>query len=425
MKLSMLYKSTLFLAAVLAGISNQVKANDLSVEFSGFASLSMSYTDDPDIGFSSNYLNNSETGFSFKRDSILGGQANIALNSNWDAVVQAIYQNRSAQSFDDFLELGFVRYRPQRNWTIRAGRINSDLYLLSEYPYVGYAYLWVRPPHAYYSFASTVGHYDGIDFEYRNEVNDGNLRIKLGIGNTTANLTAGDADLNITFDDLYILSAVYLKNEWTIRLATSQSSFSNFKSTPFYSLIDGLRELEQTNIWPKSAQLADGFESTYHTMNYSALGVAYDDINWLIQGEIGSVKSDWMISPSNINGYVSVGYRMDEVTYYSSISMAINKKDTPDILSTDLLVYLPENIQADARKLIELTNYATSRTIVDQKSINLGAKWYYSDSLVLKMQADHFMIEPAGASLWSLNSSVTVDAKHNVNLISVSANWVF
>ncbi|XQF91864.1 hypothetical protein ACOBV9_09245 [Pseudoalteromonas espejiana] len=88
-------------------------------------------------------------------------------------MVQVVIQDHAYKSFDNFLELAFVRYRPTRHWAIRAGRLNSDLYLLSEYPYVGYAYLWVRPPHSYYSFANIASNFDGVDVEYSKAINDG------------------------------------------------------------------------------------------------------------------------------------------------------------------------------------------------------------------------------------------------------------
>ncbi|MEI8621567.1 hypothetical protein P4S66_12320 [Pseudoalteromonas sp. B129b] len=145
----MLFRGTIAIAILAISAANKTYANDIDVQFSGFASLTLSYTDDSDIGFASSYSNVNESGFSATRDSILGGQANISLSKNWDSVFQVVIQDHAFKSFDNFLELAFVRYRPTRHWAIRAGRLNSDLYLLSEYPYVGYAYLWVRPPHSY------------------------------------------------------------------------------------------------------------------------------------------------------------------------------------------------------------------------------------------------------------------------------------
>jgi len=421
----MLYKYTLFLAGVLACVSVHLKASEPSVDFSGFATLSMSYSDDSDIGFSSNYLNGSETGFSLVRDSILGAQANITVNNNWDAVVQAVYQDRSIKSFDSFLELAFVRYRPQRNWTIRAGRMSNDAYLLSEYSYVGYAYLWVRPPHAYYSFASAAGHYDGVDIEYSNQINDGFLRVKLAVGETVPKLSVRDEELSITFNDLYILSAIYLKDEWTFRASTARSKISDFKSDAFYTLIDSLNSAAQTDIWPLAGRFAYGFEPEHHIMNYSAFGLTYDNTDWVIQAEFSSTKSDWMVVPSNINGYFSAGYRVNEMTYFGGFSVAKNIKNKREALEPKFSPHLPDEVKIPVQELIAVTDYAVKRAMVDQKSINLGAKWDYSNQLVFKMQADHFMIEPRGSALWNVNSSADLEAGHDINVISFSASMVF
>lgn len=78
----MLYRSIIAIAILTTSAINTSYANDMDVQFSGFASLSLSYTDDPDIGFASNYLNENDSGFSATRDSILGGQANITLSNN-------------------------------------------------------------------------------------------------------------------------------------------------------------------------------------------------------------------------------------------------------------------------------------------------------------------------------------------------------
>ena len=421
----MLVKYIWLCAVVMVFISSPLKADDLDVDFSGFATLTMSYSDDPDVGFSSNYLNASEAGFSFRRDSLLGGQANITINNNWDAVIQAIYQDRSIKSFDNFLELAFIRFRPQRNWVFRAGRLNSDMYLTSEYSHVGYVCLWARPPHAYYSFASIVGHYDGIDVEYNNQISDGFLRINLSAGQTTPKFKAQGQKLSIKFNDLYTASIVYVIDEWTFRASAAKTSFSNFESAPFNYLIDGLNSVASTGIWPQATEFAHRFESQHHKMNYSALGVAYDDTNWLIQAELGSATSDWAAVPSNTSAYVSVGYRVNEITYFGGLSMAKNKKNSPEVIIPKSLSDLPSTQSQEITTLIANTGLAIKSNTVAQKSINLGAKWYYSDKLAFKVQADHFMIKPSGAGLWHLKNSSDLDNEQNVNLISFSANVVF
>ena len=96
-----------FIIIVLMAISatDRSYANDIDVQFSGFASFALSYTDDSDIGFASNYSNVNKSGFSATRDSILGGQANISLSNNWDSVVQIVIQDHAFKSFDNLTTL--------------------------------------------------------------------------------------------------------------------------------------------------------------------------------------------------------------------------------------------------------------------------------------------------------------------------------
>jgi hypothetical protein len=89
------------------------------------------------------------------------------------------------------------------------------------------------------------------------------------------------------------------------------------------------------------------------------------------------------------------------------------------------LSYLPEAQSQAIYTLIANTDLAIKRSSADQESVNLGAKWYYSDKLVFKIQADHFIIKSSGAGLWDLKDLSQVDLEHNVNLVSFSANMVF
>ena len=53
----MLSRGIIAIIILVTSAINNSYANDLDVQFSGFASLTLSYTDDADIGFASNYLN--------------------------------------------------------------------------------------------------------------------------------------------------------------------------------------------------------------------------------------------------------------------------------------------------------------------------------------------------------------------------------
>ena len=420
----MLRDYVLAFSIVLAGFSSKILADEITVEFSGFASVALSYSDDQEIGFRSNYLNNSETGWSLKRDSIVGGQVNLGLSANWDSVVQVVYQDRQNKVFDNFLELAFLRYRPNRNWALRAGRLNSDLYLLSEYPYVGYAYLWARPPHEFYSFASTLGHFDGADVEYRRDIADGFLRVKLAGGSATPKLGNGDEEFSVKFDDLYTLSAVYVNDNWTYRASSSSLNIAEFTSGTYNYLITSLLAIPGS-LWAQASSLARGLDSQYHSATYHALGVTYENSNWTLQSEIAKANSRWLLIPSNTTGYLSLAYRLDNVSYYGGVSYVKNKDELPLITLPELPDYLPPETQQGLVQLAYGVETVIQRTTPHQYSFNLGMKWYASDDVVFKAQLDHFILQKEGGGLWDIDAKQQIESQHHINLFSLSASTVF
>jgi hypothetical protein len=419
-----LYRFIFATALIFTGVTYNAYADDIKVEFSGFASLALSYSDDPDIAFSPNYLNIDDTGWSATRDSILGGQANISLANNWDSVVQFVLEDHANTDFENYLELAFLRYRPSRNWAIRAGRLNSDLYLLSEYPHVGYAYLWVRPPHEYYSFASTAGKFDGVDIEYSQSINDGFLRLKLAAGNTTAKLKASGQDFLIDFDHLMTFSATYVLDAWTMRFSVSQADVGDYKFEALNEFIDLLNSVPAP-VWPQAASLSASFDTKNHSIEYAALGLTYDSDNWLIQSEIGISESPWLVASSNINGYVSVGYRLDKVTLFSSVSISENRHKITTVTAPQFLPGTPIQVTFPLQQLALASKEAVDRLVVHQHSINVGVKWQASENLIVKAQIDHFDIQPFGGGLWGISDPENVEKEHRINVFTVSANMVF
>ncbi|KPZ56663.1 hypothetical protein [Pseudoalteromonas sp. P1-7a] len=420
----MLHRGTIAIALLATFVTNTTYANDFDIQFSGFASLTLSYTDDSDIGFASSYSNENDAGFSATRDSIVGGQANISLAKKWDSVFQVVIQDHAFKSFDNFLELAFVRYRPNRHWAIRAGRLNSDLYLLSEYPYVGYAYLWVRPPHSYYSFANIAGNFDGVDVEYSKAINEGFLRIKLAYGSSTAKLEAYNDDFFIDFDNLATFSAAYTLDAWTLRFSLSQSNFGDYKLTSLDEYLGALDAVPQS-IWPQARAISDKFNTKGNSIEYAAFGVTYDYNNWLIQSELGVSESDWIVAPSVLSTYVSAGYRVDNAIFYTGFSGAKNRRDVVEITPPVFLPGTPEQVSQPIQQLAAVTQSAVRITNVHQHSINIGVKWHLSDRIALKAQLDRFDIKPQGAGLWSLNNRDDAIKSNTVHIFSLNASMVF
>lgn len=395
-----------------------------SVDFSGFATLTAGYNSSDEIGFSPNFRNEHHTGWSLSRDSSLGGQVNIGFSSQWDAVGQVVLQDRQVSEAQNYLELAFLRYRPSRNWSIRAGRMNGDLYLLSEYPYVSNAYLWVRPPHEFYSYASSVVNFDGVDLEFSERIYDGFLRVKLAVGESSPPFERYDIENEITFGNLLTLSASYQKGPLIVRGSHTRADVANYQGGVLDDLVNGLDSISPF-IWPNASNLSSDLDFNNKKSEFSAFGLAYDSDNWIIQSEVGLTSSDWLIVSSTLGSYISVGYKYDDVTLFSSIARSKVTGDDFEMGDVFLSDNLPPEVGGAVSQLQGAVTFIVNDSLNNQKSIGFGAKWYATPSLTVKAQFDHFTIYPFGGVSWNYQNLTEAGNKQHVNIFSVSASVVF
>jgi hypothetical protein len=124
-----------------------------ALRLSGFGSLGVAHVDAPEGWVYrhelSQPLNSSSTRLDL--DSRLGLQVNYTPSSAFELVGQAILMRRaSAAERTDLVEWAFAAYRPNADWTLRLGRVNMDIFLMSDHRSVGFAYPLARPPVEFY-----------------------------------------------------------------------------------------------------------------------------------------------------------------------------------------------------------------------------------------------------------------------------------
>jgi hypothetical protein len=394
------------------------------VDVSGFATVTAGYNSSDSIGFSPNYLNDTQTSWSLSRDSNLGLQLNTDISQQFDAVVQVVLQDRLINDFENYVELAFLRYRPARNWSIRAGRMNSDLYLLSEYPSVGNAYLWVRPPQEFYSFASINANFDGLDIEFSKNVQDGFFRVKLALGKATPKLTASGVASEIEFTDLVTLSASYQIGNMTLRGSHSSVRINEYRLAGFSEFVTALSAIPDV-FWPNASELAIGLSAGGKNAQYSALGFIFENDTIVMHTELGLSSSDWLLVPDTLTGYFSLGYKLDNITLYSSFSGVRLNEAKVDFGE----VFIPSTLPQESQQLIlglnETLVSILPNTVSHQNSISVGAKWFTTESVTLKAQIDHFKIFPYGGALWEYSDISQKAYEQSINVFSLSISTVF
>ena len=358
--------------------------------------------------------------YSLLLDSLIGAQVDFKVMDRLDATVQMVAKERPEQTLEESLEWAFLRWSPDDNLMIRAGRLGLDLYLLSDYRNVGYAYLWQRPVVEFYNLL-WINNFDGGDISYRFRLGNGNMQAKLFGGVMHRSIELVRAKGANDFEYSMIGGKVSYENE-NLRISAGYGHttiLNNMKDS--VSLMNPL--LSVTSIWPQAAAISDRVSSKNKMFNFFSVGASYEDKDWVIQGEFGYLESNWSSLPSTLSGYLSVGHHFDDFTPYIVLaavkSVGSTAYNPPPPVTGD---------KATDAGLTTLYNAASSFTKgirVDQRTISLGLRWDFYHNMAMKFQWDLSEVGAAEGGLWWKPVPASLSEKTYVNLLSTSLNFAF
>lgn len=399
------------LAVLFAGLifSPATSAQDDNLSFRGFTTIGLTHSNNDSFKFRRNLSRTAiePDEWSFEPDSLIGIQADYELNNQWHLSAQAVYKNRIEQSLDNSLEWGYIRYQPNFDSPVsfRLGRLGVDVFMLSEYRNVGFAYLWARPPVEFYSplgFDSL----DGADITYGKLLGDGYFQAKLALGYTKTKFNYDEAELDVSPG--IATSVSWEQGNWKTRFG-----YARVRLDKPMALFTPLRDALTLSGLPEAFEVSDNLDLTGKVFNYYSLGLAYDNNEWLAQAEYNRVETkDNIFTPSHA-GYLSIGKRIDNITIYGLASFIEN---------TESIYQLPSEL-AVLGPLATQTQEFYNATGVDQRSWGLGLRWDLHPSTALKVQWDRVWIKPHGAGLWGKEFSNTSD--ETTDVLSLNLNYIF
>ncbi len=400
----------------------ELKESVFNLSLSGFGTLGVVHNSSDELYFHRDFtMPADDSEYSFKTDSLLGLQLNAELTSHLDGVAQAVIKDRVSNDVIDSIELFFLRYRPNRDWSLRVGRTSVDFYLLSEYRNVSYAYLWSRPIPEFYALTSSISRIDGVDAAYTFAVGEGYWESKLAYGQAKSVLDGGGYKFGIDLEELIVFTNTVTLDPWLIKLAISSSKISALDFIT-NELVTALNDIP-ISLWTDASALADVTDGLGQRVRYYTLGAQYDDNLWLFQSELGYTDSDWGLLQSFYNGYVSLGYRINDVTLFGVVAHIANSEDPIDFESPQLHPALPPETSIGIKGLHEGTLEALNSTRVKQTTYSIGVRWDLYPNAAVKMQWDHSKIDQRGTGLWTTPEFIAQDK--SVNLFSLNFSYVF
>lgn len=383
----------------------------------GFGTLGVSGTDTDQLAFrrDTKQTPGVTDSWGFDTDSRLGLQVDMDISQSWHATAQWVARNNTGDFLEQNLDWAFLRWRPADDLDIRVGRMGFDVFMLSEYRNVGYAYLWTRPPHEFYA-GIPIYHFDGADISKKFTAGEGTMTIKAFGGYSFIQVPIVNSS-NIAERGLTVAGTklAYEIGDWNARIAYSYA-LNTIELAPLQALLDGLNSAGVNAIWPGAQSLSQQIATRNKAIHYSSIGLAYDDGIWLAQMEASYTDTDLLTYPSVASGYLSAGRRFGKVTLYSLLGISETLNNRPKL--SNPIVSAPA-VTALRNTIDQLSNSGG----VDEKSISLGLRWDVHEHIALKTQWSHYWLGNNGTSLWlQRGTGPTPDA---VNVWSLGMDFMF
>lgn len=329
-----------------------------------------------------------------------------------------MFKERVNQSLKDSLEWGFVRYRPEDGLDIRAGRLGTDIFMLTDYRQVGYAYPWVRPPHEYYGLLSFY-HFDGMDLTKKFHFESADLSTKLFYGRSQESYPLTEnATQSYRLDFIGGgLTSVLDYDNWKFRISLADVQLTN--NNPF-ALIDALTNISP--VWPGAMAVSQYFLTKNKRIRFSEFGFNYDANSWWIQGEHTILDIDAPIISSSDFSYLILGARVKKFSVFTTYSEV---KPRDNNIHIDIPQGLSAPLTSQIAALAAASEYALKSSRANEHSLGVGVRWDFKPKMALKLQIDKYDIQAFGSSIWLKRDGLRGNNAQGSLVTSMTWDFVF
>lgn len=350
--------------------------------------------------------------FDLGLDSRLGAQLNIAATPSTLITAQTVVERQADNEFMPRLTQANVRQEIIDNLAVRIGRIQSPLFLASDYRLANFSNPWVRTPGVLYNIYP-ITHLDSGEFTYRFDSNVGQLSLNAGYGWLTfAFPPNGESHETVDLDlnDVVYANLSLDNGPWRFKLSWLHADLS----ATFTEL-----ERAVSILGAFDPIAADALKLDRRGVGLYTAGFTYDASDWLVMSEWGIALSDEaMLLIDKHGGYLTVGYHLDRWTPQITVGYQA---------TTDRRIHTSITNPAPLARLVDsaLAQIHQSQRS-DYRTLALGLSYAATDSVIIRGQLD--LIEPMG------NSSgpyLKTDAHYNFEdpgvdaLISLSVDFVY
>ena len=373
-----------------------------SLRFSGFGSVGLSHVDAPaGWGFRRELTQGaSDDSWRTDLDTRVGVQLNYSLGSQFELVAQAIARKRGAYAADgDVLEWAYATYRPDADWSLRAGRVNLDVFLMADYRNVGYGFTAARPTVELYAMLPTT--LDGADIARSWFQGDAQWRAKLMFGSARI----GDINSAKAGRVHSVVGGMLSREEGGLLLRASFArTHIDMDHTSSQPALDGLAQLSALPI-PAVADQARLLRSRLGAEDgrgtFWEVGVRHELADWQWSAEFVRISADPLIVLTS--AYATLGRRVGDWTPYVGYGRV---RDSQGVLAqpaweATLAPVIGPAGAAQAQMLGNAVTASLNGSRFQQSGWSLGTRWDFHPQAALKLQWDRVRVSESGSGLWT------------------------
>lgn len=388
-----------------------LETNLANFKINGFGTVGLTQSSDRELGFRETV---SQKGifdeYDLGKNSDLGIQANYYATDKLDFAIQLLAKQRNDNSLDKTIQWAYINYQINPKIDIKLGRIGVGSFMMSDYKHVGFTYLWAHLPTEFYG-THPVSAVDGVDVVFKQPLFDGLFLAKVWSGQATYDFFSTTTN-EVNLDKLLGASLAWENDTWNLRITYNQAE-ANTQDNSIMPLEQALHQAALAG-WPEAANYSD-LTVDGNKVRYYAASVSYDNANWLIQSELGSVNTGSLLTPGTVSGYLSVGRKLGAVTPFI-VGAWVKTTDDRLIMPTPPVgAYVP---------LQQTSQYVFNQFYAAQHTFSVGARWDVQPKVALKFQWDKTWVDEYGSFLLDKVDGAIAE-KRQMDIFSISVDFLF
>jgi hypothetical protein len=347
------------------------------IDISGFGTGGFAVTDSGKAEFGRNQQqavganNEGDVGV----DSLFALQGTVHFTDMLSATVQGMVRRMFNTGFQLDIPVFFVKAELTRDWSVRVGRIQLPVFMVSDYRQVGYSSTWVRPPIEVYG-QIPLDSDDGADILYRKTVGPADISAQAFYGKTDATLP---------------LATIQSRKNWGVNASVTVGPLT---------LRGGRNQSAFTAIDARTTQLltavnAAGFTALANRLNplnvpfkFTDIGFSLDGPHLTVQGEMSKETVGGFLESTD-GQYLLAGYRVRKFTPYAMFARQKITSARTDTTIPRVGALLPLALGVD-----QLINSVGA----NQHTVSAGVRWDVHESVDVKLQVDR--VSPQGNGLF-------------------------